>query len=60
MQNSSLCDFNDAYILLSGTITVVGVGADDAARAADRNNKHYTKNHISQVLEYHEKFKKTK
>ena len=36
---SSLCDYSDAYILVSGTITVVGAGADDVARAADRNNK---------------------
>ena len=27
------------YILLSGTTTVVGVGSDNAARAADRKNK---------------------
>ena len=36
---SSLCDYSDAYILVSGTITFVGSGADDAAGAADRNNK---------------------
>ena len=30
------CDYSDAYVLVSGTITVVG---EDAARAADRNNK---------------------
>ena len=39
MRKSSLCDYSDAYMLLSGTITVVGAGAEDAARAADRNNK---------------------
>ena len=39
MLKSSLCDYNDAYILLSGTITVAGRGAYDAARATDRNNK---------------------
>ena len=36
---SSSCDYSDTYILLSGTITVVGAEADDAARAADRINK---------------------
>ena len=39
MLKSSLCDCSDAYILVSGTITVVGALADDAARVADRSNK---------------------
>ena len=39
MLNSSLCDYSDAYILVKGTITAFGAGADDAAIAADRNNK---------------------
>ena len=39
MLKSSLCDYSDAYILVSGIITVVGGGADDAGRATDRNNK---------------------
>ena len=39
MIKSSLCDYSDAYILVSETITVVGGGADYAAIAADRNNK---------------------
>ena len=39
MLKSSLCDYCDACIFASGTIIVVGVGADNAARAADRNNK---------------------
>ena len=33
---SRSCDYSDAYVLVSGTITVVG---EDAARAADRNIK---------------------
>ena len=33
---SRSCDYSDAYVLVSGTITVVG---EDALRAADRNNK---------------------
>ena len=37
--NSSLCDYSDEYILFEGKITVVGQGADDAAFAANRNNK---------------------
>ena len=39
MLKSSLCDYSDAYILVSGTKTVDGGGADDASTAADRNNK---------------------
>ena len=39
MLNSSLCDYTDAYILVKGNITVAGAALDDAARAADRNNK---------------------
>ena len=34
-----LCDYSDAYILVKGNITVVGVGATNTARQADRNNK---------------------
>ena len=36
---SSLCDYNDAYILISGTTTITGVGADDAAKWLDERNK---------------------
>ena len=39
MLNSSLCDYNDAYILVSGTITILGAGTDPVAIAADRDNK---------------------
>ena len=39
MLKSGLCDYNDAYILVSGTITVVGAGANAATIATDRNNK---------------------
>ena len=35
---SSLCDYSNVYILVSGTITVVGTRADAAATAAGRNN----------------------
>ena len=34
-----LCDYSDTYILVSGTITVVGAGVDDAARATNRKNE---------------------
>ena len=39
MLNSSLYDYNDAYILAQGRIAVVGQEADDTGITADRNNK---------------------
>ena len=32
MSSSSLCDNSEAYILVSGTITITGAKADDAAK----------------------------
>ena len=32
---SSLCDYSDAYILVSGTITIAGAGDDDNAKRID-------------------------
>ena len=39
MLKSNLCDYSDAYILMSGTITITGAGADDAAKWADEREK---------------------
>ena len=39
MLKSSLCDYSDAYILVKGTITINGRGADVATRQADERNK---------------------
>ena len=39
MIRSNLCDYSDAYILVSGTITITGAGADDTAKQADERNK---------------------
>ena len=39
MLRSSLCDYRDVYILVSGTITVIGAGTDDAAKWLDERNK---------------------
>ena len=39
MLKSSLCDYSDAYILVKGTITINGKGADAAARQADERDK---------------------
>ena len=39
MLKSSLCDYRDAYILVKGTIKLVGKGPDAATIAANRNDK---------------------
>ena len=39
MLKSSLCDYSDAYILVTGKITITGAGADAAARQADERDK---------------------
>ena len=39
MLRSNLCNYADAYILLKGTITITGAGADDAAKQLDETNK---------------------
>ena len=39
MLKSSLCDYSDAYILVKGTITINGAGADAATRQADERDK---------------------
>ena len=39
MLKSSLCDYTDAYILVNGTITITGAGADDAAKQLDQQNQ---------------------
>ena len=39
MLKSSLCDYKDAYILVKGTITITGAGADVAARQAGKIDK---------------------
>ena len=39
MLKSSLCDYSDAYILVKGTITITGAGADAAATQADERDK---------------------
>ena len=39
MLRSSLCDYSDAYLLVSGTITITGARNDDAGRRLDERNK---------------------
>ena len=42
MLKSSSYDYSDAYILVKGTITITGAGADAAARQADERDKSVT------------------
>ena len=39
MLSSSLCDYNDVYILVKEKITTTGAGADAGARQSDERNK---------------------
>ena len=39
MLKSSLCNYSDAYILVKGTIIIVGAGDNAAARQADERDK---------------------
>ena len=39
MLKSSLCDYNDAYILVKGKITITGAADDAAPRQADESDK---------------------
>ena len=39
MSRTSLCDYSDAYIPASGTITIAGAENDDAARQLHERNK---------------------
>ena len=39
MLKSSLCNYSDAYILVKGTITITGSGADAAARQTYERDK---------------------
>ena len=38
MLNSSLCDYSDPYILVTGTITITVADDDDDSRKADERN----------------------
>ena len=39
MIRSNFCDYSDAYILVSGTITIDGAGEDNNAKREDERNK---------------------
>ena len=40
MLRSSLCDYSDAYILVSGSIRITGTGAHNAAKQLDGREKY--------------------
>ena len=42
MRRSSLCDYNDSYILIKGKITITGAGDDTAARQTDERDEGVT------------------
>ena len=42
MLRSSLCDYSDAYILVNGTITIPGEGADDAIKEQYLKTVHHS------------------
>ena len=42
MLRSNLCDYADSYILVKGTITITGEGADAAAERADERDEGVT------------------
>ena len=50
MLKSILCDYSDACILVSGTITVNRAGDDDHAKRLDKRNK---KSNISKLSSFH-------
>ena len=39
MLKLKLCNYSDAYILVKGTITVTGAGANDDTKGIDEGNK---------------------
>ena len=39
MLKFNFCDYSHAYILVKGRITIIGAGADAAARQADARNR---------------------
>ena len=52
MLKSSLCNYSDAYILVSGTIIITGVGADDAGKRLDKRNKEIVSKNYAPVIDW--------
>ena len=54
MLKSSLCDYSDAYLHVSGTITTDEARADDNAKQLDERNKEV----IFKIVHYHWLYKR--
>ena len=52
MLRSSLCDYSDVYILVSGTTIITGVGADDAGKRLDERNKEIVSKNYAPVTDW--------
>ena len=52
MTSSNLCDYSDAYILVSGTITITREGADDDAKRLDERYKGVIFKNYASFIEY--------
>ena len=52
MLKSSLCDYSDAYILVSGTVTIDGAGDDDNAKWLDERNKRLIFKNCAPLTDY--------
>ena len=59
MLKSSLCDYSNAYILVKGTITINGRGADAAARQADERDKGVSFKNCAPFINYISEIKNT-
>ena len=52
MLRLGLCDYSDACILVSETMTVTGAGADDATKRLDERNKRVIFKNCAPVTDY--------
>ena len=52
MLKSSLCDYSDAYVLVSGTVTIDGAGDDDNAKWLDERNKRLIFKNCAPLTDY--------
>ena len=59
MLRSNLCDYADAYILVKGTVTITGAGANDAAKRLDERNKGVTFKNCAPFIKYISRINKT-
>ena len=60
MIKSHLCDYNDTYIRVSGTITIIGGEDNDAAKLADEKNKEVIFQNCAPFTDYKSNINNTK